>query len=564
MTENESTDLSKDSTQNPGTRLGERLMERGLLSLRQFQFALQKQSVEKLRFGTLLIRYGLVQEDALVKELAARKSIPFITADEFPSPDPEVLKHFNRELCLLNGFLPIRRNGDELEVLLGDGDEASVSELAMHRTGLKCRFTQGSFSRVTRHIRGSYYFTQHSIESLVKQEIRRLSGDADHAVSPEKFLDYLLHWAVRERATDIHLTPSPNSLHLFFRIDGVLRPMVALPPQLTRLVIFIKLTSEIDISEQRRPQDGSFHCTILDQPFAVRVSILYTEFGERVVLRLLPERSDLSSLEQLGFLQEDIERLERIFLRPAGMVLITGPTGSGKSTTMHAALQIQSLVENNILTVEDPIEYRVPGSAQTEVNRRTGYDFGNALRFFLRHDPDVILIGEIRDAETAQAAVEASATGHLVLSTLHAPNVFGVVPRLRPFGLEPQTIADNLVAIISQRLLRRNCPHCSQEVLLAEAERRRLGEGEIHARRGAGCEACGSSGYFGRLPVYEILELNQSLANLIADDAGREAIYRKALDSGFKSMLEQAKWRVRNGQTTLEEVGRVIGWSVGE
>jgi general secretion pathway protein E len=339
--------------------------------------------------------------------------------------------------------------------------------------------------------------------------------------------------------------------------------MVALPSQLTRLVIFIKLTSEMDISEQRRPQDGSFHCTILDQPFAVRVSILCTEFGERVVLRLLPERSELSSLEQLGFLKEDIECLERIFLRPAGMVLITGPTGSGKSTTMHAALQIQSLVEKNVLTVEDPIEYRVPGSAQTEVNRRTGYDFGNALRFFLRHDPDVILIGEIRDAETAQAAVEASATGHLVLSTLHAPNVFGVMPRLRPFGLEPQTIADNLIAVISQRLLRRNCPHCSEEVQLAEAERQRLGDGEIRARRGAGCPACGFSGYFGRLPVYEILELNRSLSNLIADNAGREAIYRKALDSGFKSMLEQAKWRVRAGQTTSEEVGRVISWSAG-
>ncbi|MDR1367965.1 MAG: Flp pilus assembly complex ATPase component TadA [Candidatus Accumulibacter sp.] len=554
----------KKSTRRPSAPLGERLMERGLLSLRQFQFALQKQRVENSRFGVLLIRYGLVEEDILVRELAARKSIPYIAADSFPPPDPEVLKHFNRELCLLNGFLPIRRSENELEILLGDGDEASVSELAMHRTGLKCRFMQGTFTRVTQYIRESFYFTQHSIEALVNQEMRRLSDDADHAVSLDKFLDYLLHWAVYERATDIHLMPSPTSLHLFFRIDGVLRPMVALPSQLSRLVIYIKLISEMDISEQRRPQDGSFHSTILDQPFAVRVSILYTEFGERVVLRLLPERSELSSLEQLGFLREDIDRLERIFLKPAGMVLITGPTGSGKSTTMHAALQIQSLVESNVLTVEDPIEYRVPGSAQTEVNRRTGYDFSNALRYFLRHDPDVILIGEIRDAETAQAAVEAAATGHLVLSTLHAPNVFGVVPRLRPFGLEPQTIADNLVAVISQRLLRRNCPHCSRKVILSEAERQRLGDGEINARRGTGCKACGFSGYFGRLPVYEILELNQALSNLIADNAGREAIYQKAVTSGFRGMLEQAKWRVRNGQTTLEEVGRVIGWSLGE
>ena len=336
--------------------------------------------------------------------------------------------------------------------------------------------------------------------------------------------------------------------------------MLALSLALSRLVIYIKLISEMDISEQRRPQDGSFHCTILDQPFAVRVSIIYTEFGERVVLRLLPERSELSTLEQLGFLKEDIARLERIFLQPAGMVLITGPTGSGKSTTMHAALQIQSLIERNVLTVEDPIEYRVPASAQTEVNRRAGYSFSNALRFFLRHDPDVILIGEIRDAETAQAAVEASATGHLVFSTLHAPNVFGVEPRLRLFGLPSQTVADNLVAVISQRLVRRNCPHCSEKTRLSDDERRWLGGETSDFQRGTGCKECGFSGYFGRLPIYEILEMNQSLANLIADDAGREAIYQKTLASGYVSMIEQAKWRVRNGQTTPEEIRRVIGW----
>ncbi|MDR1163724.1 MAG: secretion system protein, partial [Candidatus Accumulibacter sp.] len=241
MTKNKSTDESQDSAPHLSGRLGERLMERGILSLRQFQFAMQKQSVEKLRLGLLLIRYGLVREDVLVRELAARKSIPFLTADLFPLPDADVLRQFNRELCLLKGFLPIKREGDELEVLLGDGDEASVSELVMHRTGLKCRFLQGAFSRVSQHIRESYYFTQNSIESLVNQELRRLSADADHAISPDKCLDYLLHWAVHERATDIHLTPSATSLHLFFRIDGVLRPMIALPLALRRLIVFIKL-----------------------------------------------------------------------------------------------------------------------------------------------------------------------------------------------------------------------------------------------------------------------------------------------------------------------------------
>jgi len=543
-------------------RLGERLLERGLLTPRQFQYALQKQSVEKLRFGTLLVKHGLVQEYHVAEELAAEKNIPFLANEEFPAPDPDTFKHFNRELCLLHSFLPIRRVEGGLEVLLGDSDEAYVSDLVMHRTGLKCRFLQGEFTRVSQYIREVFYFTQHSIDSLLEQEVRRLTDDVDHAYSPEKFLDYLLHKAVHERATDIHISPSASSVHLFFRIDGVLRPIMALPSSLMRLVIYIKLIAEMDISEQRRPQDGSFHTTILDQPFAVRVSVLCSEFGERVVLRLLPERSELSGLEQLGFLKNDVATLERIFAKPSGMILITGPTGSGKSTTMHAALQIQSLVESNVLTVEDPIEYQVPGAAQTEVNRRAGYDFSNALRFFLRHDPDVILIGEIRDKETALAAVEAAATGHLVLSTLHVSGVFGVVPRLRPLGLDAQMIADNLIAVISQRLVRRNCPHCGVETALSAEEKAWLGGGAIRAIRGAGCEACGFSGYLGRLPIYEILEIDQSLANGIADNIGREKLLAKAMSNGFKTLLEQAKWRVCHGQTTLDEIRRVVGEGV--
>jgi general secretion pathway protein E len=553
------TDHLINQASGASVRLGERLLDRGLLTPRQFQYALQKQSVENLRFGALLVKHGLVQEYYVAKELAAEKNIPFLARDDFPAPDTDTFKHFNRELCLLNGFLPIRRVDDELEILLGDCDEAYVSELVIQRTGLMCRFLQGEFSRVSQYTREVFYFAQHSVESLLELEVRRLANDIDHAYSPEKFIDYLLHKAVYERATDIHLSPSASSLHLFFRIDGVLRPIMALPSSLIRLVICIKLMAEMDISEQRRPQDGSFHTTILDQPFAVRVSVLCSEFGERVVLRLLPERGELSSLEQLGFLKNDVATLERIFVKPSGMVLITGPTGSGKSTTMHAALQIQSLVESNVLTVEDPIEYWVPGAAQTEVNRRAGYDFSNALRFFLRHDPDVILIGEIRDKETALAAIEAAATGHLVLSTLHVSSAFGVVPRLRPLGLDSQMIADNLVAIVSQRLVRRNCPHCSTEVVLTDEEKAWLGGGEIKALRGTGCSACGFSGYLGRLPVYEILEIDQSLANGIADNVGRELLHSKAMNSGFTTLLDQAKWRVCHGQTTLDEIRRVVG-----
>lgn len=542
------------------SRIGEQLLEQGFLNATQLQYALQKQSVEKLRLGALLIRHGLVQELDVAGVLAAQQGIAQAGVDELQSPDPQVLALFNRELCLARGFMPLRRVDGQLVVLLGDGSVADVAELILQRCGLRSRFVQGEFTKVARFIRHSYYFAQNPIEDLVAREVRRLAGDRDHAYGPDALLDYLLHWAVRERATDVHLAPAETSLHVLFRVDGVLRPMLALPASLARLLVFIKLTAQMDISEQRRPQDGSFHTTVLDAPFTVRVSSLVGEQGERAVLRLLPERSDLSGLGELGFRPADVALLERVFAKPSGLVLITGPTGSGKSTTLHAALRMQSLIERNVLTVEDPVEYRVPGACQTEVNRRAGYEFSSALRHFLRHDPDVMLIGEIRDGETAQAAIEASATGHLVLSTLHVASVFGVVPRLRPLGLDAQTIADNLVAVVNQRLLRRNCPHCSEAVPFSAEERRWLGlQGEAEGRRGRGCPRCGGSGYLGRLPVYEILVVDEALANAIADGAGREALHVCAARSGFAPMDALARWRVIEGQTTIEEVVRVVG-----
>jgi general secretion pathway protein E len=560
-------DAIEEPEGHPGVpvRLGERLLERGLLTPWQLQYILQKQKVENLRLGQLLVRHGLVREYDIARELAGRKGIPFLAHDDFPPPDADLLACFGRELCLMHGFLPLRRVAqDSLEILLGDGDELKVTDLARERTGLACRFVQGEFSHVTRYIQDAYYFTQYSVDAMLEREIRLLANDVDHAYSPGPFLDFLLHKAVHERTTDIHFSPSSWSMHVFFRIDGVLRPIMALPHSLMRVVTFIKLIAEMDISEQRRPQDGSYSTTILGQSYSIRVSILFVEFGEHVVLRLLPEQSELAGLTQLGFLPGDVSRLERIFSKPSGLILVVGPTGSGKSMTLHAALQgVQSLVESNVLTVEDPIEYRIPGAAQTEVNRRAEYDFGNALRHFLRHDPDVILIGEIRDRETALAAVEASATGHLVLSTLHVSTVFGVIPRLRPLGLDPRIIADNLIAVISQRLIRRNCPHCSVESPLSADERAWLMDGgdedAIQARHGVGCNACGQSGYIGRLPVYEILEVDDVLANCIAADGGRETLRQLAEKQGFENLATQAKWRVRNGQSTLAEVARVVG-----
>ncbi|KDD45001.1 type II/IV secretion system protein [Bordetella bronchiseptica MBORD901] len=549
-----------ETGQPASTTLGGLMVERGLLTPVQLLYAEQKHTVEPLPLSRLLIQNGLAEERVVVATLAELQGIEFVAGDVLPEADPQVLAMFNRELCLTHNFLPLRRQDGELQVLLGEAVPARVAALVLQRTSLRCRFMQAEFSLVTRLIRHSYYFAQNPLESLLAREVRRLSDDPDHAFSPDKVLDYLLHLAVRERTTDIHITAEASSLHVLFRVDGVLRPMMALPPSLQRLLGYIKLTAEMDISDQRRPQDGSFRAHILDAALTIRVSTIVTEHGERMVMRLLPEHNNLSGLADLGFFAEDVERLERLFAKPNGLVLITGPTGSGKSSSLHAALRMQSLIERNVLTVEDPLEYRVPGAGQTEVNRRAGYDFTTALRHFLRHDPDVILLGEMRDAETAQAAVEAAATGHLVLSTLHVTSVFGVVPRLQPLGLDSQSIAENLLVVVNQRLVRQNCPFCAAEVTFTAAERAWLGVDE-HAtgRRGAGCGRCRQTGYLGRLPAYEILEIDETLANAIADTAGREAIRSLAHARGFRGMAELARERVRRGQTTAEEVLRVVG-----
>jgi type II secretory ATPase GspE/PulE/Tfp pilus assembly ATPase PilB-like protein len=541
-------------------RLGQTLVERAILDATELEYVRQKRAIGERHLWQVLIEEGLVDEMQVTRMLGEILGLEVVEVDRLEAPDRTVLALFNKEFCLLGGFLPLRRRGDKLLVLLGDALPAEVAQRVLRRVGLACEFVLGPFSHVARLTKHTFYFAFNPPEKNVEREVRVLAGDADSTHAPDALLDNILHWAVRERATDIHLTHSSSSLHILFRIDGVLQPITAMPMLLSRLLGFIKLRAEMDIAEHRRPQDGSFRVQVLDTQITVRVSTIVAEFGERMVMRLLPESRDAKDLLTLGYFAEDVAVIARTMSSPVGLALMTGPTGSGKSSTLHAGLRQQRLVERNVLTVEDPLEYRVCVAGQTEVNRRAGYDFSVALRHFLRHDPDVILVGEMRDAETARAAFDAAATGHLVLSTLHVTTVFGVVPRLRPMGLQPQEIAENLRLVINQRLVRRNCPHCSRPVALTTAECRWLGvPPDTEGSRGAGCSSCRFTGFMGRLPLYEMLEVNETLANAIADDAGREAIRRLAHDNGFRPIVELGKRRVLAGQTTSEEVFRVVG-----
>lgn len=544
--------------------LGESLVNAGLVSAVAIDYVLQKQKIEKLPMGKLLVELGFSSPNEVARQLAKQRGLQFINSDEMPEPDAAVAGFFNRALCLNYGFLPVQENSEGLiEVVLGDAQPELVAELVLRKLGKACKFFQGKFDSVAQAIQQHYYFAKNPPYRLIENEVRKLEADIDRAYSPAQLLQHILHLAVRERATDIHLAPTARSRSVLFRVDGVLRPIFALSPALDRLVVYVKLQADIDASEQRLPQDGSFTAQVMENSFTIRVSTLISEFGERMVMRLLPERSSLEKLEDLGFLEEDIAVMSKAFARPHGLILITGPTGSGKSTTLHAALSMQPLVERNVLTVEDPVEYRVPVACQTEVNRRAGYEFANAMRHFLRHDPDIILVGEIRDSETARAAMDASSTGHLVLSTLHVGSIFGVMPRLKLLGVDAETMAENLVAVINQRLVRRICPHCVKPRLATEEECKWLNpsdaEKPMQVFHGMGCYHCRETGYLGRLPVYELLSINRDLADRIASEASRAEIRECAHASGMRPILTQARRRVLAGDTTVEEILRTVG-----
>lgn len=546
-------------------RLGDMVLDMGLVNATELDFVLQKQAVEGVRLGNLLVSLGLATQKDIARLLASQRghSTDFADLDVLPEPDAEVTRSFNQALCLSHGFLPLVRDGGVITVLLGDGSPDEVGDIVRRRTGAEVRFEQGEFTRVAQAIRQHYFFAENPPEEAINREIRRLESDPDRVHSPEMLMEYILTLAVRERATDIHITASEGSRHILFRIDGVLRPMFAVSDVADRVNSYVKLCAEMDVSEFRLPQDGAFTRVVLDSPYTVRVSTLIAEYGERMVLRMLPERNDLDKLSDLGILDEDIDKLKRLFSRPHGLILLTGPTGSGKSTTLHAALRMQQVIERNVLTVEDPVEYRVPAVGQTQVNKRAGYGFSNALRYFLRHDPDIILLGEVRDEETARAALDASSTGHLVLSTLHVGSIFGVVPRLKLLGVNVETIAENLMGVINQRLVRRNCPMCRQEVEPTEAERRWLGlPPEQTVVQGAGCSRCRHTGYLGRVPVYEMMLPDRRIADAIAEDAPRGDMRRICEESGMRAIVESGRQRVIDGDTSVAELQRIIGEGV--
>jgi len=542
----------------PRKSLGEHLLEAGAVSREALDFALQEQEITGEPLGEVLERNGFVTQYEVARAMASQYNLPYMDVDEV-QPQTDALRLFNLNLCKTHHFLPIGREGETIKVATSNNDIGTLRDIVARHSGLKVDIYQGEHHKIRKAIQHYYYFLFNPIEELLQHEIAQATADQNSVRTLDSLLINIFRLAIKHRSSDIHIRPMERSINVAFRIDGIMRTMFCLRLELRRLIPTVKIRANMNIAEQRLPQDGSFSLVINDGDYDIRVSTTVCTFGENLVMRVLSRDYEAIGLKQLGFLDEDIPLLHRIFQSPYGIVLLTGPTGSGKTTTLHAGVRTQDILTKNIITVEDPIEYKLPIVRQTEVNEKAGYTFASAIRHFLRHDPDTIIVGEIRDSETAKTAITSAETGHLVVSTLHTNNVFGVIPRLRAFGIPPHMLADSLVGVVSQRLVRKVCVHCKEEYEASELERTYLNtEGPVTLHRGKGCEACYDSGYLGREPIYEILLVDNKLSAAISRDENSARLAEIAKESGFKSMFETAVKKALRGTTTLAEVMRMV------
>lgn len=406
--------------------IGEMLVESGYCKDKHIQYALNIQKMSKDKIGAVLVSMGLVTEVEFMKTLALQLGLQYIE-ENMLFPERELLKKVSKKKCLSLGVLPLKEEQGHVLVATCKVPSPRLSQALRSALGKSVVFGIACESAIHFALYKNYSGLEVSTLDLMLREARSLKSDVNQAKSPEKFLEYLLLYAVQMRATDVHIQPNACGITIAIRVDGILQTITCLHAELSRLIASVKLMARMDISEKRLPQDGRFARKILACEFDIRVSSIVTPNGEDLVLRLLPKIQANFSLTSLGFLDDDVNKVREVFNEPSGIVILTGPTGAGKSTTMIAGLLSLDLLEKNVLTIENPIEYVVPLAKQTQVLVEAGYDFSDGMRHFLRHDPDVILIGEMRDEQTAKTAMTAALTGHLVLSTLHSNSVFGVI-----------------------------------------------------------------------------------------------------------------------------------------
>lgn len=546
-------------------RLGELLKAKGLLTEAQLNVAMAQQAITGDLIGDTLIKLGFVSSKEIAQALSEQAGIEFISLDGYAIPE-NALRLVPREIAERTGFLPLNVENGILTIGITSPSNILAIDTATRITGKPPKVFMVDSESFYNTLERAYYFLENPIHHRIDSIINEVKGiESPSATMVSSLTELLIMDGIRRNATDIHINPASETVHVLYRIDGVLQHARCLPKIIQSGVVSrIKILSQLDIAEQRLPQDGSFSFSFLSKKYDMRVSTIPTIYGENVVIRILSGSGPLLRISNLGFDEQDTERLRLLFSKPYGIILITGPTGSGKTTTLYAALREINLLEKNVLTVEDPVEYKLSMVRQTEVNEKAGYDFALAGRNFMRQDPDVMLLGEIRDEETAKIAIRSSITGHLVLTTLHTNDAVTAIPRLIDLNVDRYLLSSSLLAVIAQRLVRRICANCKTEYQLRDGELNAIGLSELEGKiktafKGRGCIVCSNTGYFGRIAIGEILIVDDEIKELIYSGASVRTIKDVAIKAGMRTLRDDGIRKAIKGITTFGEVVRVAG-----
>ena len=552
-------------------RIGELFLAQGLITDEQLDAALAEQRDTGERLGKVLLKHKAITEVDLVRTLATHFGIDFVDLEDRVLA-PAVVTVVREPFARKHRLIPIEWADGALVVAMVNPTDVFALDDLRSIINADVRPVMAEPQQLSRAIERTWG-SESSVDMLnrVQEEAEDYDlGDEAGGASVEdapviQFVNQLIGRAVTERASDLHVEPGPQEVRVRFRVDGVLHDVMTVPRSIqSTLISRVKIMADMDIAERRLPQDGRMSVKVNGQNIALRVVSLPTAFGESVILRLLDETTGVLDLSQLGFLPEQEDRYRKAFMRPWGAIVVCGPTGSGKSTTLYATLSELNQPERAIVTVEDPIEYRLAGLKQMQVNRKAGLTFATSLRSILRADPDVVLVGEVRDGETARIATEAALTGHLVLTSLHTNDAASAATRLVEMGVEPFLVTSALTAVVAQRLARRLCEKCKEaskpvDAELAEFKKFGIPAKEIKLYRRNGCPACQNTGYRGRIAIHEVMPFSEELGHLILQRPTASQVQEIAMAQGMITMKADGMRKVANGLMSMEELFRAIG-----
>jgi len=560
-------------TQSTSRRLGDILLAKGLVTEKQIAEAIEIQQKTSRRLGQIIIEKGWVPEPEVLKALGVQLDVPFVHLRP-GIYDPAIAKLLNKSTARRLRVLPLQRVRGTVSLATVDPQAVPAFDEVAKSIDCQIQPVLASQEDINEAINEAYGETTYSIEFIGDVDddfevIENLASD-DYAAIDEmaegspviNMVNALVQRAVRDGASDIHIEPARNKARVRFRVDGVLYEVTTLRPDVIPAVVSrLKVMANLDIAERRLPQDGRIQVHTQGRAVDLRFSSMPGLYGEKVVLRVLDKNQALLDVEKLGMSEGNLSSYRSLLEHSHGLILVTGPTGSGKTTTLYAALNYLNSIEKNIVTIEDPVEYQLDIINQNEVRDNIGLSFSKILKHTLRQDPDIVMVGEIRDRETAQIAVQAALTGHLVLSTLHTNHAIGAVSRIIDMGVEPYLLSSGLIGVLAQRLVRATCTACKTTFTASPEIVERYGwqdEGRVQLTRGRGCQECYDSGYKGRFGVHEILDADEKLQRLITTNPARDDLTRYLRERKFRSMFDDGLDHVRQGKTTIEEISRVL------